>query len=472
MSSVNDALLANDGALAKIEAAQRGREESTKALLTAPIKPTLIRLSAPNIIAMIVSTVTSIAEAMYAAQMGESALAGQALVFPLFMLTQMLAAGAMGGAITSSVARAVGARDPGRAEQVISHAFIIVIAMAFLSAVLNILYGSSFFSLLGGKNDVLRGAVEYAAVFFPGCVFIWLCHGALSVIRGTGEMKFPSLVLLVISLGVIPLQGALSLGWGPFPAMGMAGLATASVIAFGAGTVAALLYLAAGKSGLGLTQLFAGLKADLFGDILRAGLIASVGTLLTMAATIVVTGLVGQFGKDALAGFGLGARLEFILIPLVFGIGAALTSMVGANIGAGNRERALTIAWTGAVGAALFVGIVGVVLAMFPGIWLGLFLRPEQTAIWEAGALYFHIVAPGYAFLAFGLSMFFASQGAGKVLLPTLAGVIRTVLVIGGAIYLVKSAGTGIEGIFYAIVTGMVVLGILTPASVKLTGWK
>ncbi len=472
MPSVTSKLAVNEAALAKLEAARIVREEATKKLLTAPIKPTLIRLSAPNMLAMLISTITTIAEAIYAAKMGENALASLALVFPLFMFTHMLAAGAIGGAVASSVARALGAGSIDRAERIIPHALIIASVMALLLAVINARYGSAFFSLLGGKGDVLAGAVEYAAVFFPGCIAIWLCHVLLSVIRGTGEMKMPSIVLVGISLGALPLLGALSLGWGPFPAMGMAGLALAPVAGSAIGGIVSIIYLASGKTGLSLRHLFSGLKVALFTDILRVGLISCFGTMMTITSTIAVTGFVGQFGKDALAGFGLGTRLEFILLPLVFGVGAALTSMVGANIGGGNRERALLITWTGGIGVAVFFGVIGLVLALFPGIWLGLFLGADQSEIWAAGAAYFHIVAPAYGFLVLGLSLSFASQGAGKVILPVTAATLRTIIVIAGAYYIASASGSGVEGIFYAISAGMIIFGLLIAASVKLTGWR
>ncbi|MGH1352944.1 MAG: MATE family efflux transporter [Methyloligellaceae bacterium] len=465
-------LAVNEAALAKLEAARIAREKTTEELLTAPIKPTLIRLSAPNMLAMLISTITTIAEAIYAAKMGENALASLALVFPLFMFMHMLAAGAIGGAVASSVARALGAGNIDRADRFIPHALIIASVMAFLLAVLNAAYGSAFFSLLGGKGEVLAGAVEYAAVFFPGCIAIWLCHVLLSIIRGTGEMKMPSIVLVGISLGALPLLGALSLGWGPFPAMGMAGLALAPVAVSAIGGIVSIIYLASGKTGLSLRHMFSGLKVALFMDILRVGLVSCFGTMMTITSTIAVTGFVGQFGKDALAGFGLGTRLEFILLPLVFGVGAALTSMVGANIGGGNRERALLITWTGGIGVAIFFGVIGLVLALFPGIWLGLFLRPDQSEIWAAGAAYFHIVAPAYGFLVLGLSLSFASQGAGKVILPVTAATLRTILVLTTAYYMVSAFNAGVEGVFYAISAGMIIFGLLITASVKFTGWK
>jgi Na+-driven multidrug efflux pump len=91
------------------------------------------------------------------------------------------------------------------------------------SAVLIALFGRTIFRLLGGGVDEISAALDYAGVFFPGCIALWLCHSTLSIIRGTGNMTTPSLLLFLVSLGSIPLSGALALGWGPLPPLGMRG---------------------------------------------------------------------------------------------------------------------------------------------------------------------------------------------------------------------------------------------------------
>ncbi|MEJ2120031.1 MAG: MATE family efflux transporter [Alphaproteobacteria bacterium] len=448
------------------------RAAKTKALLEGPIGPTLARLSAPNVIAMIVMAATSIAEGYFAGQMGVSALAGLALVFPFVMLTQMLSAGSMGGAISAAIARALGGGDVSRAERLMLHAVIIAAGAALGSAVLIALFGRPLFALLGGEGDALAAAAAYAGVFFPGCIALWLCHSTLSVVRGTGNMGMPSLLLLLASLVSIPLSGALALGWGQVPALGMAGLAGGIVGAYAMGAVVAIVYVGLGRTGLSLRNTWARLERALFWDILRVGLVASLSAVQTVLTTIVMVGLVGRFGESALAGYGLGARLEFLMIPIAFGIGAAMTAMVGANIGAKQRDRALAVAWTGSFSAAAIVGGIGIVFAIFPDLWLGIFLGAEQTAALQAGRIYFRTVAPFYAFFALGLALYFASQGAGKVLWPVLGGLARMAVAVGGGFALASWSGLGLAGVFAAIAAGVLVYGVITAAAVKLTRWR
>lgn len=452
------------------QAAAASRAARTRAMLQGPIGPVLARLAAPNVLAMVVQALMSIAEGIFAARLGVGALAGLALVFPLVMLTQMLSAGAIGGAISSAVARALGAGDPARASGLVLAAWVVAAGSALLSLIAMALLGRPIFEALGGAGEPAEAALAYAAVFFPGCLALWLCHATLSVLRGTGGMAAASGILLAVSLVSIPMSGALSLGWGGLPALGMAGLALGTVLAHGAGAVLAVALLASGRAGLTLRG--ARIAQGMYADILRVGGIAALNSGLTVLTIVLMVGAVGRHGAEALAGYGLGARLEFLMIPVVFGIGAAMTAMVGANIGAGQKGRALRVAWTGSAAAALIVGAIGLTVALLPDLWLRLFLTGDEGGALAAGRSYFRIVAPFYGFFALGLALYFASQGAGRMLWPFLGGVLRIALAFGGAMAAGAWTGWGVNGVFAAIAAGMAAYGIFVAGALALTRWR
>lgn len=459
-------------ATASADAARTLRAARTRTLLEAPIGPTLAKLAAPNVLAMFVQSAQSVAEAYYASLLGVTALAGLALVFPLVMLTQMLSAGAMGGAISASVARSLGAAQPARAATLTVTAWIIVVALAVIMAVAMALFGRTIFGGLGGGQETVDAAMSYAVVFFPGCVAIWLCHGSLSVIRGTGDMQMPSILLLLVSAVSIPLAGGFALGWGPLPALGIAGLPLGLIVAHGAGALVAITYIASGRIGLDFRGALGRIDISMFRDILGVGAFASVNAVLTVLTIVLMVGMVGQYGEAALAGYGLGARLEFLMIPVIFGIGAAMTAMVGANIGAGNRDRALRVAWTGSLAGAAIVGSIGLGLSVFPDLWLGMFLAPTDTAALEAGRSYFRLVGPFYAFFGLGLGLYFASQGAGRMLWPVIGSLSRIGLAFGGAIVLTSTTSLGVNGVFAAIGLAMLVYGLVIAIAIQRTRWN
>src|SRR4029077_6177439 len=124
----------------------------------------------------------------------------------------------------------------------------------------------------------------------------------------------------------------------------------------------------------------------LFWEILRVGLPGSLNTVFTNLNVVLLTSLVGPFGTFALAGYGVGARLEYLQIPLVFGLGSALVTMVGTNVGAGQRAPALRVAFVGGAMAFALTETIGLAAALLPGAWMGLFTRdPDVVA---AGSAY------------------------------------------------------------------------------------
>jgi Na+-driven multidrug efflux pump len=264
----------------------------------------------------------------------------------------------------------------------------------------------------------------------------------------------------------IPLSGALTLGWGPFPRWGIAGTATSYVVAFGVATL--IMAAAVWRSKLRPHRVHGQLDRRVFRDILRVGAISSVSALQTVLTAVILTGFVARFGTAALAGYGVGVRLELLQVPIVFAIGQALVVLVGTNIGAGQAARAKRIAWTGTAAAMLVCLVIGWTVAAYPPLWIHIFSTDAQVV--EIGSLYMRIVAPLYPLFGAGVTLYFASQGSGKVLLPVLAGTARLVLVVtGGA--LVMQFGGPLWALFATIALGLAVFGGLTAYVVHQARW-
>ena len=191
-------------------------------------------------------------------------------------------------------------------------------------------------------------------------------------------------------------------------------------------------------------------------------------SLSTNVSIGTATGLAGLIGPAAVAGYGTGARLEFLLIPLVFGLGTPVAAMVGTCIGAGRRDRALRVAWIGAAIAGALTEAIGLTAAFFPSAWLSLF--GTDPGMIEAGTNYLQIVGPFYGFFGGGLALYFASQGAGRVGWAMMVAVLRVVIAAGGGWFAVVALGNS-NGLFVALAAALVVYGIANAAAVAGGAW-
>lgn len=453
-------------------------------MLEAPVVPLLMRLSTPNIAIVLAQTSSVIADAWFVGQIGTNTgtgtthgseagtigLASLAVVYPMQALMQMMSAGAMGGGISSAVARAMGRGQRQQAAALAVHALIIGLVMAAIYALVAGVFARELFALLGARGEVLDGAVRYAHIMFGAGIALWLTNTLASLLRGSGNMLLPGIVLVGAQLLHIVLCGALTLGWGSFPALGVAGPALAFVISF---TLAGLVlagYVLSGKAGLHIHPRTTQLRAEHFHDILKVGVVACLNALLTIATVFIVTRLVATQGTAALAGYGLGSRLELLLVPLTFGIGAALTASVGANFGAQQYARARRVAMTGAAAVFVLTGGIGVIAALAPELWLTHFSADAE--VHAMGTVYLGIVGPWYGFFGLGMALYFASQGTGNMLWPLGAGALRLLVAAGGASVASVWMGLGVHAIFMCVACGLLVFGTTVAASLKARHWN
>jgi putative MATE family efflux protein len=436
-------------------------------LLQAPILPTLARLAAPGIALALFQTAVSVADTHYVGRLGTEALAGLALVFPMVMLLGMTSAGAMGGGVSSAVARARGAGNEDAARKLVSHALVIALCGGLFFTLLLLGLGRGLYGLLGGRGAALEQALAYSNVLFAGAVMVWLANTLASLLRGSGNTFAPAASLVVAALVQIPLSGALTLGWGPFPQMGIAGAAAAFVVAFAVASLAMAWLVWSGP--LRPQRAHWRLEGRLFREILRVGAISSVSALQTVLTAVILTGFVARFGTEALAGYGVGVRLELLQVPIVFAIGQALVVMVGTNIGAGQGERAKKIAWTGTAAAMLVCLTIGGSVALYPPLWIQIF--SDDPEVLKIGSLYLWIVAPLYPLFGAGMALYFASQGTGKMLQPVLVGTVRLVLVVTGGAVVMAFSGP-LWALFAVIALGLAVFGSLTAWVVHKAPWS
>jgi len=417
----------------------------------------MLRLSVPNIALVGAQAAVSVAETYFVGRLGTDALAGVSLVFPIAMLMQMMSAGAMGGGISSAIARALGGHRQSDADALAWHAVLIAIVLGAGFTLVALGFGPALYRALGGRDASLVNALDYSNIVFGGATLVWLMNSLANVLRGSGDMRTPAVVMVVGALVMISVSPMLIYGVGPVSGLGVQGAALALVAYYFAGSAILAWRIVRGPTLVALRPCRPAWRS--FAEILKVGVPACVHAALINTAVGVTTGFVGIYGAAALAGYGIGTRLEYLQIPIVFGLGATLVAMVGTNVGAGQLERARRIAWSGGLFAAALCGAIGALVAVVPQLWAGMFTSdPEVLAI---AAHYFHVVGPSYAFLGLGMALYFSFQGSGRMLWPLACVTVRVVVIAAGCALTTRAFGLGIGALFAVTAAALVLFGAM-----------
>ena len=442
----------------------------TKLLLEGPIVATLLRLAAPNLVVNVVLiAVTATVDAHFVGKLGAGALAGLSLVFPLIMLLQQVSNSSMGGAVASAVARAIGAGRHADASALVVHAMIIAAGMAAIFSLAVLIGGPALYAWMGGTGEALAAAIEYSNAIFGGALAYWMLSTLTSVVRGAGQAAVLAVVYIAAEILHIALVPVLMFGLGPIPALGITGAGVATVLSFVASSLFLGWYIASGRTAIKLSLRGVRLSRRLFVDILRVGAPMSLQPVLYNFALAVLTGFVAALGASELAGFGIAVRLEYLVYPLAFSLGAGLLAMVGTNIGAGNVRRAARIAWTGAALAAGVTGAIGLLGAAVPTVWTGLFAATPDIHLAAAG--YLAILGLAFPFLGGGLTLATSFQAAGRPLWPLIGVSGRVLVVVVGGWIAARLIGADLTGFALIAASGLVVYGASLAIAFRSGAW-
>jgi putative MATE family efflux protein len=375
-----------------------------------------------------------------------------ALVFPVFMLMMTMSGGGLGSGVAAAIARAIGAGRRQEADALVLHAAILAVIVGAVFTIGAHWSGPALYFALGGRNESLDAACVYSGIIFSGAIAVWIANLLSSALRGSGNVTVPAIVTLTGALITIPASPALIFGFGPIPRLGIRGAGLAFAAYYIAAALVLIWYMATGRSGLTLKR--APLEARLFAAILNVGLPAALISVQTNLMVILVTGAVGFFGTEAIAGYGIATRLDYGMIPILFGVASAALTMVGVAIGAGSWARAKQIAWQSSIAGACIAGTIGLIVAIAPGLWLHLF--SHEPGVVAAGITYLHFVGLAYGFMGFGFVTSFAVRGAGQVFWPFLGVTARLIIAAGGGWIAVRFFNAGMPTVAAIVAVSLV----------------
>jgi len=437
-------------------------DERTRRMLDAPVLPTLLRMAAPNMLVMLAQSSVGLIETWFVSRLGIDALAGVSLVFPVLMLVQMISGGAIGGAVIGAVARALGQGRREQAAELAWYALAIALGFGAFTTVIALWCGPQLYHLLGGRGEAHGAALAYSRIVFGGALLIWIFNLLAAVLRGTGDMLLPTKVIVGGAIALLPLSPALIFGFGPLPRLGVAGGAVAVLLYYAGGTLVFALHLWRGKGLLMPARRPPYLRWPQLRAILRIGALSSVVSVSANLSIAGVTAFVAQHGTAAVAGYGAGSRLEYLLVPLMFGLGMPVGVLCATAHGAGDRHRAMRVAWTAAALGFIICEAIGLAAACFPQLWVHAFGTEKEMV--EAGVSYLRMAGPCYGFYGLGMALYFASQGAGKVTLPAFGAALRAVAAIGGC-WISHRLDAGLFWMFASVGLGMVLLAAVNVMS-------
>jgi putative MATE family efflux protein len=445
-------------------------DSRTRMLLEKPIAAMIMRLAIPNATVMTVQVLIGLLEVYFVSRLGVDALAGVAPVFPLVSLVLAIAQGAIGGGIVTTVARTLGTGRIEAAGEYAWYALALAIPLGLATTAAMYALGPSLYGHMGVSGNALAIARSYSSTIFAGATLIWTFNLLMTVVRGTGNLQVPVIVVCSGAVILVPLSPALIFGAFGYPGLGPSGGAVAMLVYYGFGTLAYAVYLW-GRFGV-LKPSFRVPKLALGPAlaVLRIGGMSTVVSASTNLTLAIVTAYVGMSGIEALAGYGAGSRLEFLLVPLAYGVGGPVGIVISANLGAGQIERAVKAAWVGVLMACALTELIGLAAAAFPQQWIGIF--SQDPSVLQAGAEYLHRVGPFFGFFGLGYVLYCAGQATRRMEASVLAALLRAaVAVLGG--YVVVWLKADVAWNFVAVALGMVAFGVFAlPSLINRAGYE
>ena len=442
----------------------------TQRILEAPVLPLLLSLAAPNIGEAAARITFLTADALFVSWLGSDALAGVAVVFPLFLILQTATASGIGSGVSSAIGRTLGAGEHARATSLAGVAVAIALIGAGLTSALLLIAGPRLYAAMGLAGRPLEMAILYGGVLFGGAGFVWLMNLLANVSRGAGNMMVPAFAIAIGEAFHLALSPALILGWGPFPALGIIGAALAALSAYAVGATVLILHLASHQALVRLRLRAIRFRRDEARAILSVGALSAASATLFQITTFFVAGLLSTLGSSAVAAYGAANRLEMLQYPITFAFGSAVITMVATAAGAHDVDRVRRVAWTGAAVAAA-IGLLFTVVALFGGRWMGLFTA--DPAIRDMGALYLLCQAAVFPFTGAGLACYFACLGIGFVNGPFVLAAMRLVLIVGGCWLALSLTGHAVAA-FAAVALGIAFFGasvlVMTRAKLRQIG--
>ena len=453
--------------------AQPPSRPGARDLTTGPIGATLLVFALPTLASNILQSLNGSINAIWVGRLlGESALAATSNANNIMFL-MFAAVFGFGMAATILVGQSFGRRDIDGARRAFGSAVGLVFWTSLAVAALGWFFAREILALLATPGEAMALALIYLRIIFlalPTSMLIVLMTMGL---RGTGDAMTPLFVTVFAALMDVVLNPLLILGWGPVPAMGIAGSATASLIANLLACAALVIYIYARDLQI---RLRAAEIAYLFPSralvwaIVRKGVPIGAQMIVIGLAGLTMYGFVNREGVDTSAAFGVTLQLwAYVQMPAM-AIGAAVSAMAAQNIGAGKWDRVEKITGSGILFNTVITGVMVVALIAFDRPIMALFLGGDSPAL--PIARHIQLIAT-WGFILFGATMvFFGVVRANGAVLGPLAILFVAMFPLRIGFALLARPMLGVNALWWSFPVGSIATVVLAALFYRYGPWR
>lgn len=421
-----------------------------------PIIRAILSMGVPSMIGFAIGNVYDLVDMYWLARLGPSPVAAVTILGP-FLWVVHSANMIVGAGSVAIISRRYGERDLLGTELAIRETLLLKWLAALSVGFLGFLLTPLMAALLGAEGEALGQAITYGRIIFLGLGFNFATYSVFTALRGVSNPNMAMSLMLAMTLLNMILDPILIFGWGPVPALGVAGAAYASVISYALAFLTGVILLCTGVAHLRLRlRSREAIRWGVMGKILKIGAPSAVGSISFSLARLVIMPLIAVFGMGVVAAYGVGTRVTAFGIMLLVGVGLGLSALIGQNMGAGKKERTRQIAHQAIL---LSVGIM-TLLGLAVAIWAGFIMRRffEDPEIIAHGVLLLRVLALSFPFTGLYLMLENIYAGVGENRPAMTFNIVHAwVLEVPVVFVCVKFLGLGHVAVWWAITVAAIV---------------
>ncbi|MDD4108132.1 MAG: MATE family efflux transporter [Prolixibacteraceae bacterium] len=427
-------------------------------------------LAVPMVLEMVMESVFAIVDIFFVSRLGANAVATVGITESVMTIVYAIGSG-LSMATTALVARRTGEKRKNEAGVVAFQAILVGVMVSMAIALPGVLFAREFLTIMGATEQMSEEGMMYPAIMFGGNAVIMLLFIINAVFRSSGDAAISMRVVWIANIINLILDPLLIFGFGPVPALGLTGAAIATTTGRGIAVIWQFYLLFRGRYRIRLYLNSIRVKAKVMIELLQISGGGILQNLIATSSWIFLVRIIALDGPDALAGYTIAIRIILFSLLPAGGVSNAAATLVGQNLGAERPDRAERSVWITSRVNMIFMGILSLILILFPEFFIRLFI--SDIPVVESGALALKIISFGFIFYALGMVLIQGFNGSGDTFTPTLINVVCFWLIeIPMAYFLAVSLNMGLTGASISIVTSESLLAVIAFFQFKKGRWK